>query len=225
MIESLVKVYTRSDRDIGALTYVVVAFLTAFAVRAAMLVYERKFDDVWPLLPQAVPLLAVLVAVRVANRLLSNNNIIREDDRRQELVRTTHHLIAITKDLRARVGYAKAILTDGGRPRIALVQIAKSIEDRYETLLQRDGYRFLPGSCVDIITRISGDVFGIAALAEGIKQVTAAEPNSAFVLVPAKGDSPLSPQLDTLMADLQQLLDQLFELRDSIHPAKVGSEQ
>lgn len=220
MIESINNKYKRSDRDIDALTYVVIAFLATFAVRVAILVYEARHQDLLALLPQVVPLLAVLVVVRVANRLILNGNIIREDDRRQEIVRTTHHLIAITKDLRARVGYAKTMLTEGGRPPIAIVQIAKSIEDRYETLLERDAYKYLPGSCVDIITRISGDIFGIGLLAEGMKQAAADKQTLALMPVLADGDRSPQPRLDALMQDLQELLDRLFELRQESEVAK-----
>lgn len=215
MIEHLVNEYRRSDRDIDALTYVVIAFLFVFAGRVAILIYECRYQDLWPLLPQVVPLLSVLVVVRVANRLISNGNILREDDRRQEIVLTTHRLIAITKDLKDRVGYAKAMLTEGGRSPIALLQIAKSIEDRYETLLQRDGYKYLPGPCVDIITRISGNIFGIAVLAEGIKQATPGKLTLALMPIPASGDHP-PPPFDDLMKDLQEFLDHLFELRQSV---------
>lgn len=118
MIETIVNEYKQSDRDIRALAYVLIALLAAFAGRAAILIYECQYQDLWPILPQVVPLLSVLVIVRVANRLISNGNIIREDDRRQEIVRTTHHLIAIAQDLWARVGYIKVMLTEGGRPTI-----------------------------------------------------------------------------------------------------------
>lgn len=221
MIESLVNHFKRNDRDIKALTYVLLAFLLAFASRAAMLIYECRYLDLWPLLPQVVPLLSVLVVVRVANRLIANANIIREDDRRQELVRTIHHLIAITKDLRARVSYAKIVLTEGGRPSITLIQIAKTIEERYEVLLQRDGYKYLPGPCVDIITRISGDIFGIGVLAESIKQMTADKPALASMFVPVKKDTASPLRLNELMNDLQELIDHLFELRESINEVEV----
>ena len=167
MIESHLSNFKRSDRDLNALTYVVIAFLVLIVGRAAHLIFKCQYQELWQLLPQAIPLLSVLVVVRMANRLLSNGNIIRDDDRRHEIVRTTHHLIAIAKDLKARVGYVKAMLTEGSRPSFALVQVAKSIEERYETLLERDAYKYLPGACVDIITRMSGDIFGIALLAEG----------------------------------------------------------
>lgn len=220
MIETLLAAYKRSDRDIDALTYVVIVFLLTFALRGAMLIYECRYQELWPLLPQVVPLLSVLVVVRVANRLISNGHILREDDRRQELVRTTHHLIAITEDLRARVDYAKKMLSEGSRPTLALVQIAKSIEERYEELLQRDGFRFMPGTCVDIIVRISGNIFGIGVLAEGMKVATFDKPAHALVPIPVNASHPPPPPFDELLNDLQQLLDQLFELRQSIDGAK-----
>lgn len=196
MVESLVSAYRRSDRDIDVLTYVVVTFLVLIVGRATQFIYENRYQELWVLLPQAVPLLSVLVVVRVANRLLTNGNIIREDDRRQELVRTTHHLIVITKDLKARVGYVKAMLTEGGRPSLALAKIAKSIEERYETLLQRDVYKYLPGPCVDIITRISGDIFGIVTLAEGIIQTISDKHALAFLPMPINNEQPPPPRFD-----------------------------
>lgn len=222
MIESFVKDYKRNDRDIKALTYVVIAFLVLIIGRAALLVYECQFSALWQLLPYAVPLLSVLVVVRVANRLLLNGSIIREDDRRQEIVRTTHHLIAIAKDLKARVGYVKEMLTEGRQSSIALVQIAKSIEERYETLLQRDAYKYLPGSSVDIITRMSGDIFGIVVLAEGVRLTTSESPGSTLTQIPANGDGSLPQRFDKLMGEIQQIIDQLFEVRESIEAQKAA---
>lgn len=223
MIEAFVNEYRRSNRDIDALTYVVIAFLLLIIGRTAQLIYECQYQALWQLLPQAVPLLSVLVVVRVANRLLSNGIILREDDRRQEIVRTTHHLIAIAKDLKARVGYVKSTLTKGGRPSFALVQIAKSIEERYETLLERDAYKYLPGSCVDLITRMSGDIFGIMLLAEGVRQATSDKPTFSLAPMPAGSDRQPPPRFDELMEEIQLLIDQLFEVRYSIEAAKVAS--
>lgn len=220
MIELFVDDYRRSDRHIDALTYVVLAFLALIIVRAALLIYECQFSALWQLLPYAVPLLSVLVVVQVANRLLLNGRIIREDDRRQDIVRTIHHLIAIAKDLRARVGYVKAMLAEGGRPPIVLVQIAKTIEDRYETLLHRDTYKYLPGPCVDIITRMSGDIFGIGTLAEGVRLAVSEKPGSALTPISGNEGDSLPQTLDELMGEIQLLIDMLFEVRGSIDARK-----
>lgn len=218
MINSLINSYSRSDRDINVLTCVLLVFLFLITVRAALLIYECQFSEIWTLLPYAVHLLSALVVVRVANRLLLNGSIIRENDRRQEVMRTTHHLIAIAKDLKSRVGYVKLMLTEGGRPPIALVQIAKTIEERYEALLHRDAYKHLPGSCIDIITRMSGAIFGIGVLAENVRLASSERPESTFTLKSTIEGSPLPPALalDKLISDTQQLIDILFEIRGSI---------
>lgn len=220
MIEPFVKAYKLSDRDIDALTYAVVVLILLIVGRAAQLLYGSQYQEFWQLLPQAVPLLSVLVVVRVANRLLANGSILREAERQLEIVRTTHHLIAIAKDLKARVGYVKAMLTEGGRPPFALIQIAKSIEERYETLLERDSYKYLPGPCVDLITGMSGSIFGIVSLAEGVRQVVSENSGLALVPMPASNEGQPPLPFDTLMEEIEQLLGQLFELRGSIEAAK-----
>ena len=222
MIHPHVKRLQRLNRDVEVLNYVLVGFLLILAIQAVILVYEHHYDQLWALLPPATPLIAALLVGRVANRLIINGNITREDDRMQEIVRTTHHLIVITKDLRARVNFCNLVLKEGDRPAFALVQIAKTIEDRYETLLQREGYKYLPGKCVDIITRISGSIFGIGLLAEGVKHSWVANPAAALKNVSNKDSQLPAAKLDELMTDLEQLIEELFTLRTSIDLENKG---
>ncbi len=172
MIQKLEKRFQSLDRDVNALKYILVVFFLILIARVMWFLLEDLYDYPSSLLAPAISLLAALLVAQTANRLIVNSNIIREDDRRQEIVRTTHHLIAISKDLLARVGYVKAIFSEGGRPALAFSHITATIEDRYETLIDRDAYKFLPGKCVDIITNMSGDIFGISLLAEGVKHIT-----------------------------------------------------
>lgn len=220
MIKTLLATYNRSDRDITALTYVLIIFLFTLIGRGVIFIYDSQYQKFWSVVFQAVPLLAALVAVRVANRLISNSHILREDDRRQELMRTTHHLIATIQDLRAKVSYAMDMLREGGRPQFAFVQIAKSIEERYESLLQRDGFRFIPGPCVDIIVRISSGIFGIGILAEHIKLQYSKNHELAITPILSNTNNSPLPPFDALISDLDQLLNQLFELRLSIEDSK-----
>jgi hypothetical protein len=215
MIHRLASEYHRHDRDIVALTYALEALLVAIAARTAFLVYHGQFDGLWLLLAPTTSLVASLLVVRVANRVIASGNIAREDDRRQEVLRTTHHLIAITKDLKGRVEFVKKQLENGATP-LALSQIAESIEDRYETLLGRDAYRFLPGNCIDIITKISGSIFGIGLLAACTQQLIVSAPAAALKAMPNKNIEDTIAQLDELTADIQKLLDELFRLRESI---------
>ncbi|MGM9514240.1 hypothetical protein ACS5PK_08310 [Roseateles sp. DB2] len=220
MIERQLASYKKADRDVTALGCVVALFLALLVGYAMWLGFERKYDELLKLMPQAIPLLSVLVVVRVANRALLNADIIRIDDRRQEIVRTTHHLIAIATDLKERVGYAKAMFIEGGRPIIAFVQISKSIEDRYEALLDRDAYKYLPGPCVDLISKMSADIFGISTLAGLVGLKISEKSELATSLMPANIAPEVSLRFDSLLAEIAEVIGHLFALRSSIEPAK-----
>jgi cytochrome b561 len=216
MIYQLVRNYEKLDRDIEALSNFLVILFVALVARAMLLAYQGQYDELWSLLGSITSIVAALLVSRAALRLITNGNIVREDEKRQEVVRVTHHLLAITQDLRARVGYVKTTLSDPSHPAFALGQVAITIERRYETLLDRDAYRFLPGKCVDIIIRISGSIFGIGALAEGVKHISAKSPFGALGNVYPQDSAPLIAQLDELMNDLQTLIDGIYEVRSTI---------
>lgn len=221
MIQSFLSDYRRSDRDINVLACVVIAFLMLLSCRAAILIYENRYLELWNIIPMVVSLLSILVIIRVANRLISNGNITREDDRRLEIVRVTHHLIAIAKDLRSRVGFVKTTLKDGGRPSFVLAQIANSIEERYEALLDKDAYKFLPGPCVDRIIGMSGSIFGIMTLAEGVRQTASGNADIARAPLPAT-EGVVIKALDDLMNDIQKIIDEVYSIRQSIDTEKKG---
>ena len=223
MIHQLVQNFKRLDRDIEALSNVLIIFIIALVARAALLVYQSQYDALWSLLGSIASIVAALLVARAATRLITNSNITREDERRQDLVRVTHHLLAITQDLRARVGYVKDMLSGGSRPAFALSQVAITIERRYETLLERDAYQFLPGKCVDIIIRISGGIFGIGALAEGVKHITAQSSLGALDGALVKDSGQQIARLDELMDDLQTLIDGIYEVRSSIDTKTAGA--
>lgn len=216
MIHRLVNKFQHLERDINALSYVFIFSTLVIVARTAQLVYECRCEQPLSLLTSSIPLLAALLVARVAKRVIVNGDIIRADERRLDLVRTTHHLLAISQDLQARVKYVKGMLIKGGRPAFALPQLAATIEDRYETLLERDAYKFLPGTCVDIITRMSGSIFGIRMFAEGMKQISEADPTYALKCLPNNDNPELIASLDELMADLKKLIDELFTLRASV---------
>lgn len=142
------------------------------------------------------------------------------DAERRKIVRTTHHLIAITKDLKGRVYHVKNVLTDGkyeGKyPVSNLEKIAKSIEERYETMLEPDAYEFLPGPTVNLIVGLSGSIFGLTRLADGVAQSTKEKSGSDLTPVPVNPNQSSTQIFDNLMSKLQELIDQLMALRKSI---------
>ena len=216
MIEKLTIEYQKHERDINVLVLVLVVLWLILVGRAMLFTYERNFEELWSLLAPAIPVIAAILVARVASRLIVNGQIIREDERRQDIVRISHHLIAITKDLKNRVSFvAKAL--EGGTPMLAILQITESIENRYETLLERESYKYLPGSCVDIITSISGSIYGISLLSASFKQVAASSPIKALESTSNQNFERQISQLNNLVVDLQKLLDELFVLRYKVN--------
>lgn len=141
--------------------------------RILFLLYRCRFGELWTLFGPFTAIVAALLVARVAKHIIAHNAIIREDDRRINLVRVTHHLLAVTQDMLAQVEYVKIMLASGKRPTFVFGKVTENIERRYETLLERDAYQFLPGKCFDIIINMSGSIFGIGARAEGLNNITA----------------------------------------------------
>jgi hypothetical protein len=73
-------------------------------------------------------------------------------------LRVSHHLIAVTKDLKARVSFVARVL-ERGTPMLVISEISDPIKVRHEALLERESYNYIPGSCVDIIMDISGSIY------------------------------------------------------------------
>ncbi len=218
MINLLVQQFERLERDIKVLSSVLLIFIALLAARAVVVIYEGNFDDLWAAIAPMTALIAALLVSRVASRLITNNNIVREDDRRRDLVRVTHHLLAVANDLRSRVGYVKALLSGGNRPVFAFAAIASSIERRYETLLEREAYQYLPGRTVDLIIGMSGAVFGICTMAGALEKATADKPFSLIDSILPQDRKQQVASLDALMEDLKKVIDQIHEVRASIDP-------
>lgn len=223
MIYTYLNKFEKYDREINVLYNLLIFFLLVLTIRVCFLIYSGLYDEIWKLIAPAITLVSAMIITRSANRLIENEKIVRADEKRIEIVQVTHHLIAITKDLKQRVGYVKKLLSDGDKPAFALVEIAKSVESRYESLYERDLYRYLPGNCVDIITNISGSVYGIITLAIGIDVVTSQNKMTALKDIPNNGTKPPIESITKLEAELKELIDELFSLRTSLEKEKSKS--
>lgn len=218
MIHQYLKEFNSADREIAALKYTLMALLCIVAYRAVSLLSEERYSDLWVLLTPSITCFSVLIACSIANRLIANNNIIRTNEQRINLVRTTHYLIAVTKDLRQKVGHIRSII-DGRMPAIAFAEISKTIQKRYEVFYEPNIYEFLPGECIDIITNISGQIYGISVLSAGIESACSEKP-----LIHLKNDNfnenhPTIKSLSELDKDLEKLVNKIFNLRLSVEGA------
>ncbi|BBN82028.1 hypothetical protein PA25_20130 [Pseudoalteromonas sp. A25] len=216
MIFDLVKKYETIDRDIKWLTWLLITYCCLVLFRIIYCLYIKDFNYLFEGAKSLLPPLTALLVVQVANRLIINNRILEENEQRVETVQSTHHAIVIVKDLKAKVGYVKHCI-ENNRPPIALVEVAARIEMRYESLFERNLYKYLQGESIDLIARISGTIFGIQVFAEQLKQQITCKKELTLENMPKlNSDKPLN-SLDDLLNELDTLLDHLYEIREKIN--------
>lgn len=216
MIHTYLNNFAKYEREINTLFNLLLFMLVILALRVCFLLYAGHYDESWNLLAPGITLVSAMIIARSANRLIENGRIAREEGRRAEIVQVIHHLIVITKDLKQRVRYAKKSLSDGDRPIFTLIEIARSIEKRYETLYEKDVYKFLPGDCVDIVINISGSIYGLVTLANGINIATSNNKMIMLKNLPNSIDMPTNESILKLEVEIQSLIDKLFTLRLSL---------
>lgn len=216
MIRDMLKTYKKFDRDVDALSGVLLFLLLLVIGRGIMCVYRQDYDALGPLLTSVIPIVAASLVVRVANRQIVHGNLIREDERRQQVVRVTHHLMAIAIDMRQRVGYMHKTLNEAYATPFLLEQIAANIESRYEVMLEPEAYKYLPGACIDIIVNMSGSVFGLATLAKGVSLVAQKDSGLAVNGKIPKASPEILEQLASLKAELTRLIEGVHDVRKAL---------
>ncbi len=200
------------DKSVSVLSYIVLGVVLTLIARVVILLADGEVDAVWPVAANLAPLLALLGAIKIADRVLVANHLFRLNDRRLEQVRVNHYLTVILRDLRDTLGYTKKQLVEGG-PMIVLESIADAVERRYESLFTKDVYDHLPGKAIDLISGMSGTIFGMRTLiAAGVAALPVKD--RALVNVPAMSDNAapivgLSKAID----DVKQILEMIYELR------------
>lgn len=208
--------YIKLKRQVGALEIIASVMFCLLAGYAIYLVYDQKFDKALTVSMPLGAMISALLVAKVAGRLLEYNDIVRKDDRRQDIVRITHHLLSVISDLRSRVGYAISTLREGGKPLIALTENAAAIEKRYEVFFDREVYRFLSGETVALIGCMSGHVFGLATLAKALAEIYSGKPN---IIISASEDLTSKNAiegLESLLKDLDVLDSQIRQLRGTL---------
>ncbi len=195
-----------AERGLTGVQAVILVLLLFLLGYAAWLVCMRDWPTLVSLLPSAITACAALLVAKTATRLLTYNMLVRADDRAQDIVRVTHHSMAVINDLRSRVSYMKITLSEGHRPLVALTQNAETIQRRYETLYDRELYLYLPGSVIDAIGALSGAVFGLSTL---VAAVASALDGKGHLIIPS-GNTPDQLALVQAISNLESELDALF---------------
>lgn len=185
----------------------------------AFSVMTRKYDQLIDLFTPIIPMLAAILFAKASNRIIIDNDINKIDEKRCEILQITHYQIAIAKDLRQKIHFFKKIIEEKNieTPIVLLIEIANTIESRYEELLsEKESYRHLSGKCIDILISMSGAIFGIKTLGEGYKKIVAINQANNFKSHLSKDDENLTNTMNKVLDELEIYIDELFKLRNSI---------
>ena len=212
-MKNLLSEYSKLERQFGFLELFACVLFCLYVADGVRLVWEHGIN-----LAEAFGRVGIIVSVllvaTVASRQLAHSDIVREDDRRRDIVRITHHLMLVLSDLRQRVSYASTVLSEGGRPLIALTKNVDVIEKRYEVFFDREEiYGYLSGKSVDLIRDMSGRISGLKTLSDGIAEACKNIDNAGL---PSRKAPESTKLLLSLLEDLDLLDKQIRQLRETV---------
>lgn len=100
------------------------------------------------------------------------------------------------------------MLTNDSYPIHAYLIIINSIEKRYETLFEKEAYKYLDGKTVDKINSMSAHVFTLVNLASILQDSASTKSNELIKTLPPPKN------IDCLLDDVDSLLKDLVELKE-----------
>lgn len=213
-IGQLLSRYSTVLRDLDCLRYALLAFFAVFGIRTAYLIFVG--GDFWPSLGILATSVAALSVASNAKQVILRNELERMEDRRRATVKVTHHLMVIVESLINHVHYVKTMIVEQNRPALALVEAVEYISLRYETLLDREVYEYLPGSTIELITKMSGSIFGIKAFANGISQAVSKNPTVLLAGLDGASSGQLGKSIDEWLKNLESLDSSIRKIRNEL---------
>lgn len=195
-----------------------VLMFSVFVFLICMHVYNKgwiswKELEVNDLATSIVTIISILAVTEIAKRSIVYDAAKQHKDKVLSTMKESHYLIAILKDLKAKVEYIKTSISDGGVPVYSLAIVTKSIEERYETLLNNQAYEYIQGVTIDKITDLSGSIFGIRIFSDGLSIIDNKNP---FEDVRNKANPKLITSLSVLVSDIDSIIEDLYKLRKSL---------
>ncbi|MDX8399560.1 MAG: hypothetical protein R8K20_04865 [Gallionellaceae bacterium] len=208
--------FANIEKDVSALMIFAFFLVFLFYLYAIYFIWIQKIEEVLKVFMPFGALISAVLVAKVASRLLTHNKVTREEDDCKDIVRITHHLIAIVSDMRERVGFSVSLFRDGGKPWIVLIENAVVIEKRYEVLLDREAYRFLKGESVELIGRMSGSVFALTVFAKALAETCQDKINTIIPISEDPTRVNIIEQLESLLKELDLFEVQIRQLRGRV---------
>ncbi|WP_258241141.1 hypothetical protein [Pseudidiomarina homiensis] len=214
-IYELIEEYSGLNRDICALTLLLVVMIFTAAMFAAWYIFSSDVDGTWRSAQTVGVLVSALIISKTASRHICHTEILRKNESDVSVVQRTHQAMAVIADLRQRVVFVKGCFEGNDRPLMALSKNVKSIEAHYQFFYNRELYELLPPNALKIIESMSGSIFGLCTVVEVLVQkhdLTASVP-------PVKekhngGD--MQDAIDSLLSEINSLDDEIRRIRASV---------
>jgi hypothetical protein len=215
--------FDRVQRSIRAIHLALGILATFYLASTFKTILEA---DLWAAITALEPLAFIASAslvTFVAHRQIIHTNVIREADHHANVVRVTHHLIAIVSDLRTRIQYTQTKLYDEKTVPVVLRSNAQTISNRFEQLYERDNFEHLSPEATRAIHDLSGAIFGLTALMQELAAMRERNPDPAYIashILPMALQSKQATTFETMVTDLNRLEDDLRQLRSTIEQKK-----
>lgn len=208
--------YILWNKIINMISFILAAIFILICLRIVYFVWcMPSLDSAWKEFWRLPYILATLLAVCASQRLILFNKEIKEKDYKDDIVNGTHHLIAVLEDLKSKISYAKKIISTNDKyPNYFLVELCESIESRYEVLFTKETYKYISGTGVNKINKMSGNIFGLTTLAVCLKEK---EPNGIVKNDSDDAREKIIGNMNDLITGVDFLLDMVFETRERIN--------
>ena len=110
----------------------------------------------------------------------------------------------------------RTALLEDSRPLAAVRQNAEALQLRYESLYDRDLYRYLSGETINAITNLSGSLFGISALAAGLSSSMDGQEHLSVPLAEPEARTTLAQAFSSMEEELDSIFSQIRSVRASV---------
>lgn len=214
-VDALLADYSVLDKDIRALTWLLVGMIFVAAMFAAWNILKSDSEAAWRTAQVVGVLASALIVSKTATRHICHAEIVRQNDSDVSVVRRTHQAMAVIADLHQRIKYVKAFLQSSGKPLIALSRNVKSIEKHYQFFYNPELYELLSPKAVEVIRSMSGSIFGLCTFAEALEHDHGL---TASVSSPEarNNNEKLLESIDSLLSDVELLDEEIREVRGAI---------
>ncbi len=214
-IDALLAEYYGLDRDIRALTILLVGMIFTAAMFAAWNIVKSDVEATWRSAQIVGVLVSALIISKTASRHICHAEFVRQNESDVSVVQRTHQAMAVIADLRQRVLYVKYFLQKSDKPLIALSRNVKSIEVHYQFFYNRDLYELLSPNAISIIGSMSGTVFGLCTFAEALEHNHGLTASVSSTKAMHNNDS-MQEAIDSLLHEIEALDGEIRKIRESI---------